>query len=39
MKEFLYDVILPITATLILISGAVLVTVLAFFIIKEVIKE
>lgn len=39
MKEFLCDVILPISITLILISGAVLVTVLAFVIIKDIIKE
>lgn len=39
MKEFLYDVILPITATLILISGAVLITALVFIIMKDIFKK
>jgi hypothetical protein len=39
MKEFLYDVILPITATLVLISGAVLITAIAFVVIKDIFKK
>ena len=39
MKEFIYDVILPITAGLILISGAILITALVFIVVKEIIKK
>jgi hypothetical protein len=39
MLEFIYDVILPITVGLILISGAILITALVFIVMKEIIKK
>jgi hypothetical protein len=39
MKEFILDVVFPITAGLILISGSILITVLVFIVVKEIIKE
>jgi hypothetical protein len=39
MKEFIYDIILPITCGLILISGAILITAFALVIVKDIIKK
>jgi hypothetical protein len=39
MKEFLYEILIPITVVIASISVAALITTLAFFIIKDEIKN
>jgi uncharacterized membrane protein YozB (DUF420 family) len=39
MKEFLYEILIPITMVICSISATTLITALAFFIIKDEIKN
>lgn len=39
MKEFILDVIFPITVGLVLISGAILITTFTFIIVKRIIEK